>query len=112
MGVGKSASVSHSRPTSLVLDKDVSKLLDVLPPWSRANKEKEKERTKTEKTKDKTKFATVSGKENVHAGMDAEAGPTRPGHARSQSQPKLQIFEGTLTSASCTTKHRVADELP
>ncbi|KAL1950380.1 hypothetical protein VTO73DRAFT_5504 [Trametes versicolor] len=92
----KSASVSHSRPTSLVLDKDVSKLLDVLPPWSRANKEKEKERTKTDKTKDK--FATVSGKENVHVAMDAEAGPTRPGHARSQSQPKLQVFEAPATA--------------
>ncbi len=96
--------MSHSRPTSLILDKDVSKLLDVLPPWSRANKEKE--RPKTDKTRDKVKFATVSGKENVHTGMDAEAGPTRPGHARSQSQPKLQVFEGRLIIASRAVKRR------
>ncbi|KAI0647816.1 hypothetical protein C8Q79DRAFT_952090 [Trametes meyenii] len=98
----KSASVTHSRASSLVLDKDVSKLLDVIPPWgSRANKDKGKEkekkdeRNKADKEKDKAKSAAATGKENARAPAkkEAEAGPVRSGHARSQSQPKLQVFE-------------------
>ncbi|KAI0826825.1 hypothetical protein BC628DRAFT_1410038 [Trametes gibbosa] len=102
----KSASVSHSRTSSLILDKEVSKLLDVIPPWSsRANKEKEKERVKTDREKDRVKFATVSGKENVQAGKrDAEASaPTRP--ARGVSQTKRQNAVPTVFSALSPVKH-------
>ena len=97
---GKSASVSHSRSSSLVLDKDMSKLLDVIQPWSsRANKEKEKERVKTDKEKHK---APAAGKENATkvaaVKKDAQAASSRTGHghSRSHSQPKLQ-----LSAADC-----------
>ena len=91
---GKSASVSHSRSSSLVLDKDVAKLLDVIPPWSsRANKEKERAKAKAA---DKEKKPVAGGKENAVQGKkEAPAAPTRSayghGHTRSQSQPKLQL---------------------
>ena len=84
---GKSASVSHSRSSSLVLDKDVSRLMDVNLPWSARVT---KERTKA----DKEKKAVAAGKENVAAAKkDAQAAPSRSGHghSRSQSQPKLQL---------------------
>ncbi|KAI0629755.1 hypothetical protein C8Q77DRAFT_1064543 [Trametes polyzona] len=81
----KSASVSHSRTSSLILDKDMSKLLDVIPPWSsRASKEKGKDRI-THKEKPKENEHTMADKEN-----GAPAPVARAGHARSQSQPKLQ----------------------
>lgn len=91
---GKSASVSHSRSTSLTFE---GKLMDVVSPWSsRANKEKEKEKDKL--NKDKTKAV---GKENAIASKrDAQAASARSGHghghSRSQSQPKLQIAEGMV----------------
>lgn len=99
----------------MVLDKEVSKLLDVIPPWSsRANKDKERERVakadkvdKERATKAKAenkennkrnsavKFATISGKENAPSMEDLDAPASRTaGHARSQSQPKLQVLEG------------------
>ena len=85
--------MSHSRSSSLVLDKDVSRLLDVNLPWSsRANKDK----GKTDKEKNKV---VAGGKENaVAVKKDAPAAPSRSGHghSRSQSQPKLQLAaEGT-----------------
>ncbi|KAI0769137.1 hypothetical protein BD413DRAFT_560042 [Trametes elegans] len=95
----KSASVSHSRSSSLVLDKEMSKLLDVIPPWStRANKEKEKERAKAKDKENKEnkvhKPAGAAGKENV-AMSRREAEPRiMGGHARSQSQPKLHFADG------------------
>lgn len=89
---GKSASVSHSRSTSLTFE---GKLMDVVSPWSsRANKEKEKEKLNKDKTK-------AVGKENAIASKrDAQAASARSGHghghSRSQSQPKLQIAEGMV----------------
>ncbi|KAI0330464.1 hypothetical protein GY45DRAFT_1323595 [Cubamyces sp. BRFM 1775] len=131
----KSASVSHSRSSSLVLDKEVSKLLDVIPPWSsRANKDKERERiAKAEKAdKDKAvkakaenkennkrnsavKFATISGKENAPSKEDVDApAQTRvAGHARSQSQPKLQVLEAApSTSARGVTQAKRQNHIP
>ena len=84
---GKSASVAHSRSSSLVLDENVSKLLDVNLPWSsRAGKEKAKT--------DKEKKVAASDKENATVvKKDAQAASSRSGHghSRSQSQPKLQL---------------------
>ena len=88
---GKSASVSHSRTSSLALD--------IMSPWSsRANRDRNRDTHKDrEKDKDKTKpvttAATAVGKENAVSSSsrrekDAQA---RPGHARSQSQPRLQL---------------------
>ena len=59
----KAASVSHSRSPSLTIDKDMSKLLDVIPPWgSRKDKDKEKKgkmrKTNTSSSTDDNKAAT------------------------------------------------------
>ncbi|OSD07458.1 hypothetical protein PYCCODRAFT_1358875 [Trametes coccinea BRFM310] len=136
----KSASVSHSRTSSLILDREMSKLLDVIPPWSsRANKdkeraakaekerEKEKERIaakenkhkenkdkenkdKQPKDRERVKFATLAGKENAPrppaagkvfaADKEKDAAETTRGHARSYSQPKLQVLDGASAPAS------------
>ncbi|TBU59232.1 hypothetical protein BD310DRAFT_948155 [Dichomitus squalens] len=88
----KSASVSHSRTSSLALD--------IMSPWaSRASRErghkdanKEKDKDK-DKSKNKPASAATVGKENamgVSARKDKDA-QARSGHARSQSQPRLQL---------------------
>ncbi|KAI0357501.1 hypothetical protein OH77DRAFT_1588381 [Trametes cingulata] len=128
----KTASVSHSRSPSLVLDEGVSKLLEVIPPWSsRANKnhdknldrdkvkDKGKERAKDKADKgekererdSKVKFATVSGKENntsSRAPASAATAAARSGHTRSQSQPKLQVFEEQPARGVSQTKRQHA----
>ncbi|CDO76701.1 hypothetical protein BN946_scf184975.g10 [Trametes cinnabarina] len=141
----KSASVSHSRTPSLVLDREMSKLLDVIPPWSsRANKDKERERERVAKAdkekeravakenknkenhdkenthrdrvknKDRVKFATVSGKENAPHALarpaskllqkDVVSADAARGHARSYSQPKLQVPDDAPRGVSQTKR--------
>ncbi|KAI8994232.1 hypothetical protein BD414DRAFT_576788 [Trametes punicea] len=136
----KSASVSHSRSPSLVLDNELSKLLDVIPPWSsRANKEKEKEKEKERqraavksnrdkekekvKEREKVKSATISGKENTPAGTgigkenDTDAGAATTahgrlaGHSRSLSQPKLRLPDGNASGGGVSQTKR-AHALP
>ncbi|KAI0754696.1 hypothetical protein C8Q80DRAFT_1266285 [Daedaleopsis nitida] len=97
----KSASVSHSRSTSLTFEGIVS-------PWSsRAGKDKEKEKVKakTEKEKDRS---TAVGKENASTYKKAaQAAPARSSHARSASQPKLHIAADTRGVSQTKRQHAV-----
>ena len=90
----KSASMSHSRTSSLALD--------IMSPWTtRTNRDLNRDKDKKDKDKSKDKgkekekhhhkAAPAVGKENAAAPKHAQAAPARSGHARSQSQPKLQL---------------------
>ena len=93
----KSASVSHSRTSSLALD--------IMSPWTtRTNRELNIHKDKG-KEKEKHPHKAAVGKENAavpskHHPKDAQA---RSGHARSQSQPKLQLAAAAAEGTFCTS---------
>ncbi|TFK91868.1 hypothetical protein K466DRAFT_481834 [Polyporus arcularius HHB13444] len=97
----KSASIAHSRTSSLI----DTKVLDVISPWSsRVQKEKEKVRSDRERIK-----TVAGGKENATTSRrDAQAAATRPGHghSRSQSQPKLHFAPDVPTRGVTQAKRQ------
>ncbi|KAH9924299.1 uncharacterized protein BXZ73DRAFT_103586 [Epithele typhae] len=104
----KSASVSHSRSSSLILDKEMTKLLDVIPPWaSRGSKDKDKAKVEKDKGKAEKDKGKVAGKENVVLGKkDAQAAArSGHGHTRSASQPKLQLSPEARGVAQSKRQH-------
>lgn len=88
----KAASVSHSRSPSLTIDKDMSKLLDVIPPWgSRKDKDKEKTKTKAPSSMTAKENAVTPSPPGLGAKDNNVAKPSllpRHKHTRSDSQSK------------------------
>ncbi|OBZ68659.1 Serine/threonine-protein kinase par-1 [Grifola frondosa] len=78
--------------TTLSTDKEVSRLLEVIPSWSSRNKEDAKA-SKT-KTLSATKENAASPPVLSNRDENTPSSSTQSRHARSQSQPKLQPLEG------------------
>ncbi len=103
----KSASVSHSRTSSLALD--------IMSPWTtRSNRDLNGGKDKGKEKEKCHKAAPAVGKENAAAPKHPKDAQARSGHARSQSQPKLQLaaaaVEGT-TRPSMRHYHNIGERL-
>ncbi|GBE83047.1 predicted protein [Sparassis crispa] len=93
----RKATTSHAPALSLGLEKDVSKLFDI-PPWSpRAQKEKpktEREKARKVEVKENVTRSSGTGPRAMHRKADRPASALQPlHHSRSQSQPRVQVFE-------------------
>ncbi|KAI0923171.1 hypothetical protein AcV7_005759 [Taiwanofungus camphoratus] len=95
----KATSVSHAPSLSLGLEKDFSKLVDVIPPWSPSpGGDKEKIRTDRAKKAEADKENAqpdlrLNDSKTTRERTDRQSSSVQPHHARSRSQPKLQTPE-------------------
>lgn len=87
----RSASKTHSRSSSLLFDAELTKLVDMLPPWSVRSK-----KGKDVKAAPEPSASTLVTKPHVDADKENNSKPQSQGHSRSKSQPFVAAAKSTF----------------